>query len=180
MHVATVGFGAQETRSPLRKDRVMEGLSPRMEAYARARVAGAGKSEAYRSAYNCTNQLDSTVATSAAELEAHPKVVARTRDLVAQRDAQTSHAPAVGRDWVMTGLVKIANDEDQKTSDRIRCYELVGKSAGIDLFRDVTVHEKTTRTVEEIEREIRDRLAKAGVQIDGQSRDVTVLPSVKD
>lgn len=153
----TIGAG-------LRRDRIDFGLTPSQKAYCRARADGMRPIDAYRFAYPNDTSLASTLSGAAAYLEADGRVVELVAELQAEKGGQTNLVPQVERievskDWVVQGIARLAADEKVKHSTRLSAYIAVGKSAGVDAFRDIVVHEKRTRTLEEIDREIARHLA---------------------
>lgn len=158
------------------------GLTASMDRYCRARFAGANPSEAYRQAYNCERSSAATVANNASDLEADPRIVSRVQQMVERRDTLSSLAPRVTKEFVLNGVVDLALNAD-KDSTRLRAFELLGKSVGIDLFRETHVTEKRDRTVEEVDAALREHLASLAPMIEGTARDTTqakAVPTAKD
>jgi len=156
----TVGDG-------LRSDRIDSGLTPSQKAYCRARASGLGPSDAYRRAYNCEGSSPGTINGNSQTLENSRMIVDYTNGLLDEAKRQTSLAPPVEReerieitrDWVGQGIAKIATNPAVKPNIRLQAYVHAGKLAGVDAFREIVVHQKTTRTLEEIDQEIARHLA---------------------
>lgn len=72
---------------------------------------------------------------------------------------------------VTQGIASIATNPNTKDNVRLRAYELLGKVAGIDLFREIHVTEKVHRTVEDIDRELKERLSSLAPMIEGKTVD---------
>lgn len=166
-----MGFGrARENDVQLQKDKSFDGLTPKQYNYATARAAGATMSEAYRTAYDVGPDTDPVVANwDARTVEAHPLVVKRVRELVARNEAVNSLAPLVTKEWIINGVANIASNEQLKPADRLKAYDMLGRSVGIDLFRDVTVIEKRERTPAEIQAELKAKLESLMPTIEGHA-----------
>jgi hypothetical protein len=154
------------TPSALRPERILQGLTHAQEAYVLARFNGLGISDAYREAYPNQDANAATIARSAHDLETSPKIVARFNQMIADRRAQSSLAPIVSKEFVLNGIASIAANPNVKDQTRLAAYIALGKVAGIDLFREIHVTEKRTRTPEEIDAELRERLASMAQTID--------------
>ena len=82
-------------------------MTPKQVAYAAARIAGAGPSEAYRSAYSVANMSPQAIKVEAARLEKHPTVsltiaTAQREVIDAVTEAVTDTAMDVLRDAIET------------------------------------------------------------------------------
>lgn len=146
-----------ETRAVLNPDRVMQGLTVKQEEYAQARFMHATPAEAYRLAYDCSGSTDKSIARQAWTLDHDVRIVARVRQLTVERNARSSLAPSLSRDFVLNGIMEIAM-MGQKESNRLNAYVQLGKTVGIDLFRDVHVTERRERSADEIDAELKARL----------------------
>jgi len=113
------------------------------------------------------------VAKTAHELLQHPKVNAKLRELRVKAEANSTLAASLTKSFVLNGIMSIALEGD-KDSTRLRAYELLGKTVGLDLFRTTVVTETRTRTPEEIDAELRERLAGLAdtLTIEGEARRV--------
>lgn len=99
--------------------------------------------------------------------------------MVERRDALSSLAPRVTKEFVLNGVVDLALNAD-KDSTRLRAFELLGKSVGIDLFRETHVTEKRDRTVEEVDAALREHLASLAPMIEGTATPVPLTPGKPD
>lgn len=138
-------------------------------------------SEAYRHAYNCEGSSPMTVSIHASEMEADARIVLKVRELQAKAEQQTSLVPIeprieVNKDWVVQGIARIAANEQVKFNTRLAAYIAVGKTAGIDAFREVVAHETKPRTIAEVDAEIARHLAQLGPMIDVTPNDVNPDP----
>ena len=151
---------AASAKDALDKSVAFEGLTPKMEAYCIARIQGANQAEAYREAYNVDNCADVTIYHSASTLERHPKVVARLRELKAQRDEGLSLSPSITKAFVQNGIANLAVNS-KSDSVKLRAFELLGKTSDLDMFRTTHVVVKQERTQEQIDSELQRLLAQA-------------------
>ncbi len=149
--------------------RVFQGLTAKQEAYAMARFRGANQYEAYCSAYDVEGCSRETIQRSAVDADRHPAIVARVQQLTAERDRASNLSADLSREFVINGIMRIAM-MGQKETTQLRAYELLGKTAGIDLFRETTRVEHVNRTPEDVERELKARLGEMMKTIEGSAR----------
>ena len=125
---------------------------------------------------------ESSVYSAARDLAANPLVAAKIRELRERSDLQSTLSPDITREFVLNGIKDIALTEP-KGSTRLAAYIALGKTVGIDLFREVHVTEKRVRTVEDVETELKDRLAELQRQlttVEGEARRVDATPAPRD
>ena len=158
--------GMRQPMTTLDPDRNFEGLTPRQWRFVQEVFAGASNVEAYRRTYDCEGQAQSTINGNAATVAHHPLVVAKLKAMRLEVEAKVTLAPLVTREFVIQGITNLALHAD-KDSTKLRAFELLGKTVGVDLFRDVVVKETAERSVADIERELRDKLASLRTVIDG-------------
>lgn len=155
----------------LREDRAYKGLTAQQWAYCEHRAAGMSIVDAYRTAYEPTSSNADQVRQNACAVEARPIVQARLREMLFEKQGAASLVPQIGRDFVLTGIANEAVTA-QRPADRLRAYELLGKSIG--LFQPEREIEATPKSVEELDRQIKARLAAAlAPTIDETAKDVT-------
>jgi hypothetical protein len=153
----TFGKQLDETKAYL-------GLTPKQYAYCDARAEGSRQSEAYRKAYDASGMADDDIRLAAWRLEQDTRIPQRINSLLASSREPSSLVPVldrieVSKDWVVQGIARLAVDERVKANTRLAAYIAVGKSAGVDAFRDIVVHEKVIRTVDQIDAEIARHLS---------------------
>jgi hypothetical protein len=119
---------------------------------------------------------DTTVRGNAARLAQHPLVRAKLNELRVKTDSQTTLAPYLNRELVLGGLLRLATSAS-KESVQLGALIALGKTVGIDLFRDVHVTERITRTPEDVDRELLDHINKLKPVLEGKARDVTPAES---
>lgn len=149
--------------------RVFQGLTAKQEAYAMARFKGATQMEAYCAAYDVSGSSKETISRNALDADKHPGIVARVQQLTAERDKVSNLSVDLSREFVLNGIMRIAL-MGQKETTQLRAYELLGKTAGIDLFRETTRVEHVNRTPEDVERELKARLGEMMKTIEGSAR----------
>lgn len=159
----------------LRNDRAYKGLTAQQWAYCEARAAGAGVVEAYRQAYNPTNDNIHTIYTNAAQCEARPLVQSRLREMLLEKAGAATLVPQIGRDFVLNGIATEAINA-QRPADRLRAYEMLGKTMG--LFTPEREVEASPTSIEELDRRLRERLAAAlAPAIEETAKDITPQPT---
>lgn len=160
------------TLQELDPDDGLQGLTAKQYAFAIACFSGLDDTAAYRKAYDCSGMADATIRTEAAKLSRHPLITAKLTELRVKVDGQTTLAPYLNRELVLNGLLRLATTAT-KESVQLGAYIALGKTVGIDLFREVHVTEKITRTPEDVDRELLDHINKLKPVLEGQARDVT-------
>ena len=150
----------------------LQGLTSKQYRFAIASFSGLDDTAAYRQAYDCGGMADATIRTEAAKVARHPLVAAKLTELRVKTDGQTTLAPYLNRELVLNGLLRLATSAS-KESVQLGAYIALGKTVGIDLFREVHVTERITRTPEDVDRELLDHINKLKPVLEGQARDVT-------
>lgn len=151
----------------------LEGLTHRMHRFATLVVSGMSNMDAYRQAYQTEPESEGTVKTRASELARHPQVLSKIIELRAKAEAQSTLFGSLSRSFVLNGIMSLALSAEKETV-RLDAYKTLGKTVGIDLFRDTVVHETRARTPEQVEQELKEKLdaMRAGLTIDGAARQV--------
>jgi len=145
------------------------GMTSKMAKFVDLSFSGLSDIEAYRQSYDVSGMAARTIAVRAHEVAHHPLVTVKLRELQEAREAQAILVARLGKEYVLEGIMKIAERGD-KDSTRLRAYELLGKTAGIDLFRETTRVEHVNRTPEDVERELKARLGEMMKTIEGSAR----------
>jgi len=110
------------------------GVTAKQQRFAHLVAQGSTLSAAYRSAYDAEGMADKSVWTAASELADVPKVARCITEEVERIERERPHDDAASRRLVREYLVSVLSDPRQKTSDRTRAAELLGKVAGVSLF----------------------------------------------
>ena len=145
------------------------GMTSKMAKFVDLSFSGLSDIEAYRQSYDISGMTARTVAVRAHEVAHHPLVTVKLRELQEAREAQAILVARLGKEYVLEGIMKIAERGD-KDSTRLRAFELLGKTAGIDLFRETTRVEHVNRTPEDVERELKAKLSEMMKTIEGSAR----------
>jgi len=145
------------------------GMTSKMAKFADLSFSGLSDIEAYRQSYDVSGMTPRSIATKAHEVAHHPLVTSKLRELQQAREAQSILISRLGKEYVLEGIMKIAERGD-KDSTKLRALELLGKTAGIDLFRETTRVEHVNRTPEDVERELKARLGEMMKTIEGSAR----------
>ena len=151
-------------------------LTPKQQHFCRAVVSGCTMSDAYREAYNTGNMKPGSIHREASLLMSNPMVSQRVQRLQRQRDRAVVASSLTDRERVLEKLRHFMDHAEPGDGAKVRATELLGKSVG--LFKDV-VETKQVRTVEEVEQEIQQRLAKLGLRlqpVDAESEEDTAEP----
>jgi hypothetical protein len=163
--------------------RPFEGLTSAQYRFVSLVFSGYQNVQAYQAVYDTAGMATSTIYSKANELVNLPNVAAKIRELRERSDIQSTLSPGITREFVLNGIKDIALTEP-KGSTRLAAYIALGKTVGIDLFREVHVTEKRVRTVEDVESELKDRLAELQKQlttVEGEARRVDgAAPGARD
>lgn len=162
----------------LDESRAFQGLTAAQHRAVMLVMSGLSNTDAYRAVFDTAHMADTSVYSAARDFFMSPLILAKIRELRARREAQSTLAPSVNREFILNGIQGLAESAD-KDSTRLAAYVALGKVQGIDLFREVHVTEKVVRTVEDVERELKTRLTelKAQLTIDGESKPVDAQPA---
>lgn len=150
----------------------LQGLTSKQYRFAVLSFSGLDDSEAYRQAYGSDSER---AGQNAHDVARNPKVQAKVAELRAKFDGQTTLAPLLTKQFVLNGIMQIALNAE-KDNVRLRAYELLGKVIGVDLFRDTQKAEPKQRTIEEIDRELRERVAALKPILDATARRIEPEP----
>ena len=173
---------AASVYQPLDESRAFQGLTSAQYRFVSLVFSGFQNVQAYRAVYDTSHMTESSVYSAARDLAANPLVAAKIRELRERSDLQSTLSPDITREFVLNGIKDIALTEP-KGSTRLAAYIALGKTVGIDLFREVHVTEKRVRTVEDVETELKDRLAELQRQlttVEGEARRVDATPAPRD
>lgn len=157
-------------------EHALNGLSPKQYQFVKLAFSGMSYTDAYRQVYDCSDASPATISKRASDEANHPLVQAKMRALRVQADAQATLAPSLTKNFVINGLMNLALNGD-KDSVKLGALTQLGKTVGIDLFRETTRVERIERTPEQVEAELREHLARMTATIDGTSRPVASQPN---
>lgn len=160
----------------LDRDEAFEGLTSKQSQFIRAVFSGMSNTDAYRATYDCAGMSPGALSVAANKLAREPLVTVKLRSMREEAERQLTLAPSLTRDWIVNGLMHLALHGD-RDSVRLGAYTQLGKTVGIDLFRETTRVERIERTPEQVEAELREHLARMTATIDGTSRPVASQPN---
>lgn len=157
-------------------DDPFQGMTSKQYAFTMASFSGMSDADAYRTVYDVGDMDNVTLWHNAAALAHHPLVTSKLTELRLRTDDKATLVPFLNKEWILNGVMQIALHGD-KDSTRLRAYETLGKTNGIDLFRETTRHEHITRTPEQVDSELRDRLSalRKAVTIEGAANQTPAL-----
>jgi hypothetical protein len=119
------------------------------------------QSDAYRAAYNAADMTSDNINNEAYKLMRRPEVISRVNTLVDDRMRKTSHDSARIKQHVIEKLWLESQDTKNPATVRVRALELLGKMTTVSLFTERVMTETVeARSPEDIEQQIRDKLAK--------------------
>lgn len=134
------------------------GLTAKQEAFCQAIMAGATFADGYRAAYRADGMVPNSIWNAASRLAADPKVRVRLEQLAEQKEAERRMLALSRADWVIEKITQQVIDPATPPAAKTRALELLGKTIG--LFTDrVETKDVTERSVDELEAQIRARLA---------------------
>ena len=141
-------------------------LTPKQSAFAGFVAEGSNYTEAYRKAYNAKKMTSGAIHSEAHKLAKNEKVSIQIKGLKADKKTAIQSHQKVHKSWVLERLQEEALDIENPASTRVRALELLGKSSG--LFDDSTTVTIESRTPEQIEHELQEKLAAlfGGVSLD--------------
>lgn len=110
-------------------------LTKKQKDFARAVAEGKPKAQAYRENYNSTGKPQ-TQAEQGSRLASTPKISAMIEALKVANEAREYLIPAQIRTMAIQNLVSIAINDEEKTSNKLKALELIGKMSEVALFTD--------------------------------------------
>jgi hypothetical protein len=161
-----------------------EGLTAKQQLFVTLSFSGLSNVEAYRQAYDCEGLAPGTIYDKAYLLAHEPLIKAKIKSLMAVRDSRATLAPWLTQNWILNGIANLAQHAE-KEAVQLAAYVALGKTAGIDLFRETVRHEQVSRSVEDVETELKAKLdtMRASLTIEGSGRQVAAdsgQPAAKD
>lgn len=152
-----------------------DGLTPSQAEFALAVASGMTLADAYRSAYNAENMRPTSIYTAASLLMDRPAVAQRVKQVLDDRYAKSLfHNVKHVRQHVLDRLMAESVDMKSPPSARIQAVVWLGKVDFVGMFKENTEDLKPDRRkAEDIEQEIRQRLAKllGGQVIENKGQD---------
>lgn len=134
-------------------------LTKKQKDFAKAVAEGKPKAQAYREAYD-SNGKPTTEAVEGSKLASNPKIARMIESFQLANEAREYLIPAQIRTMAIQNLVGIAIDEGEKTSNKLKALELIGKMSEVALFTERKEHIHTTNA-DEIKTKLLDGLRQA-------------------
>ena len=130
-------------------------LTPKQHKFAELVAGGDTLSDSYRGAYNAANMQAASIHVQSCRLAVDPKVALRIEQEQGRR-ARNKHVVELStRAKVLAKLEELMEDKAQNI--QLGAAIALGKTIG--LFTDVVQEKKDTKTLEEIDTEIAQRIA---------------------
>jgi hypothetical protein len=125
-------------------------LTKKQKDFAKAVALGKPKAKAYRETYDSKASPQSQ-AEQASRLAKNPKISAMIDSFQLANEAREYLIPAQIRTMAIQNLVSISIDEGEKTSNKLKALELIGKMSEVALFseRKEHIHLHTSADIKE-------------------------------
>jgi DNA mismatch repair ATPase MutL len=114
-------------------------LTKKQKEFARKVAEGKPKAQAYREAYDSKGKPQ-TEAQEGNRLASNPKISAMISAFELSNQAREYLIPAHIRTMAIQNLVSIAINDEEKTSNKLKALELIGKMSEISLFAETKTH----------------------------------------
>ena len=114
-------------------------LTKKQKDFARKVAEGKPKAQAYRETYNSKGK-PSTEGREGHRLSLNPKISTMIEAFQVANQAREYLIPAQIRTMAIQNLVSIALDSDEKTSNKLKALELIGKMSEVSLFSETKTH----------------------------------------
>jgi len=114
-------------------------LTKKQKDFARKVAEGKPKAKAYREAYDSKGKPQ-TEAQEGNRLAKDPRISAMIESFALANEAREYLIPAQIRTMAIQNLVSIAINEQEKTSNKLKALELIGKMSEVSLFSETKTH----------------------------------------
>ena len=114
-------------------------LTKKQKDFARKVAEGKPKAQAYREAYDSKGKPQ-TEAQEGNRLASNPKISAMIEAFTLANEAREYLIPAQIRAMAIQNLVSIAINDGEKTSNKLKALELIGKMSEVSLFSETKTH----------------------------------------
>jgi len=114
-------------------------LTKKQKDFARKVAEGKPKAKAYREAYD-SHAKPQSQAEQANRLAKNPKIATMIEAFQVANEAREYLIPAQIRTMAIQNLVSIAVNEGEKTSNKLKALELIGKMSEVSLFNETKTH----------------------------------------
>jgi hypothetical protein len=125
-------------------------LTKKQKDFARKVAEGLPKAQAYRESYNSKGK-PTTEAVEGSKLASNPKIAQMIDSFQLANEAREYLIPTQIRTMAIQNLVSIAINEEEKTSNKLKALELIGKMSEVALFseRKEHIHLHTSADIKE-------------------------------
>jgi hypothetical protein len=114
-------------------------LTKKQKDFARKVAEGKPKAQAYRESYN-SKAKPATQSNEGHKLMKNPAISAMIEAFTLANEAREYLIPAQIRTMAIQNLVTIAIDDGEKTSNKLKALELIGKMSEVSLFAETKTH----------------------------------------
>jgi DNA mismatch repair ATPase MutL len=114
-------------------------LTKKQKDFARKVAEGKPRAQAYREAYN-SQAKPATQSNEGHKLMKNPAICAMIEAFTLANEAREYLIPAQIRTMAIQNLVSIAINEQEKTSNKLKALELIGKMSEVSLFAETKTH----------------------------------------
>ena len=114
-------------------------LTKKQKDFARKVAEGKPKAQAYRESYN-SKAKPATQSNEGHKLTKNPAISAMIEAFSLANEAREYLIPAQIRTMAIQNLVTIAIDDGEKTSNKLKALELIGKMSEVSLFSETKTH----------------------------------------
>lgn len=114
-------------------------LTKKQKDFARKVAEGKPKAQAYRETYN-SKAKPATQSNEGHKLTKNPAISAMIEAFQVANEAREYLIPAQIRTMAIQNLVTIAIDDGEKTSNKLKALELIGKMSEVSLFSETKTH----------------------------------------
>lgn len=135
------------------------GLTIKQEMFCQELAKGATQSDAYRKAYDCSAAKPETIWNDASKLASDPMVSARVAMLLQEQEKAMLRDRVRLQMHVLSGLVAESQRTESRASERISALVALGKTNVVGLYKDDAGDPAKGRKAEEIEAELRSKMA---------------------
>ena len=119
-----------------RSNKTQTNCTPKQEAFAKHVAEGNTLADAYRFAYKPTTTNNDTIRRSAVMMSRKPNIIAMVNYYREREEKITPHDPESIRRMLIEKLMETINNPNERTSDRNKAIELLGKVGPVGLFTD--------------------------------------------
>ena len=114
-------------------------LTKKQKDFARKVAEGKPKAQAYREAYNSKGK-PATEGREGHRLAQNPKIATMIDAFTLANEAREYLIPSQIRTMAIQNLVSIAIDQEEKSSNKLKALELIGKMSEVSLFSERKEH----------------------------------------